>query len=184
MNFSICSKCKKRRPVSMFSPDKKNKSGLRSNCKPCSLKAHKLWVKRNPEKMAEAKRSWNKRNPDKVLAQKRRSREVNGERINALCREWRRKNKLKMKATNCNSKARLRFGCAPIKNSELVSLLLAADGKCSYCGSFARLSFDHKVPLSKGGEHSIENIAIACVSCNSRKGSMRLDEFIEKQNPR
>lgn len=38
--------------------------------------------------------------------------------------------------------------------------------------------FDHKVPTSKGGKNSLENLEIAISAANFSKGSMMLDEYI------
>jgi 5-methylcytosine-specific restriction endonuclease McrA len=35
-------------------------------------------------------------------------------------------------------------------------------------------SMDHLVPLSKGGDHSWANVALAHRSCNSKRGAGRL----------
>jgi len=53
--------------------------------------------------------------------------------------------------------------------------------RCTYCrrqvpnGS---LTWDHIEPLSRGGEHLIENLVIACRSCNARKGNRFLLEWV------
>ncbi|WP_283753771.1 HNH endonuclease [Roseofilum acuticapitatum] len=41
---------------------------------------------------------------------------------------------------------------------------------CQYCGHKKNLTIDHVIPRSKGGQHTWDNVAIACGSCNSRKG--------------
>jgi 5-methylcytosine-specific restriction endonuclease McrA len=46
-------------------------------------------------------------------------------------------------------------------------------GRCQYCASkVARFeaTYDHVVPRSKGGKTTWENIVIACVPCNQKKG--------------
>lgn len=56
-------------------------------------------------------------------------------------------------------------------------------GKCSICGktvSFNRMTIDHKVPLAYGGTNYIDNLQLACLSCNQMKGSMDMEEFIDK----
>lgn len=42
--------------------------------------------------------------------------------------------------------------------------------RCQYCGSPKRLTLDHVIPRSKGGNHRWDNVVTACQSCNSRKG--------------
>ena len=56
--------------------------------------------------------------------------------------------------------------------------LFARDGwKCVYCGSAAgRLTLDHVIPRSKGGDSVWENVVTACAPCNLRKGDRLLEE--------
>lgn len=42
--------------------------------------------------------------------------------------------------------------------------------KCVYCGSNVDLSFDHIIPISRGGPDNAENQVLSCRSCNSSKG--------------
>lgn len=45
-------------------------------------------------------------------------------------------------------------------------------GCCAYCGKKTqRLTQDHVVPLSRGGQHTFRNIVPACHDCNSHKGA-------------
>jgi 5-methylcytosine-specific restriction endonuclease McrA len=50
--------------------------------------------------------------------------------------------------------------------------LFARDGwKCVYCGhNGGRLTLDHVVPRSRGGESVWENVVTSCAPCNLRKG--------------
>ena len=50
--------------------------------------------------------------------------------------------------------------------------LFARDGwRCVYCGSSGgRLTLDHVVPRSRGGESVWENVVTSCAPCNLRKG--------------
>lgn len=51
-------------------------------------------------------------------------------------------------------------------------VLFARDGwRCAYCGHTAgRLTLDHVVPRSRGGDSTWENVVTACAPCNLRKG--------------
>ncbi len=51
--------------------------------------------------------------------------------------------------------------------------LFARDGwRCQYCGSEGgKLTLDHVVPRSRGGESVWENVVTSCAPCNLRKGN-------------
>lgn len=94
------------------------------------------------EQMREARRERARRNPEKVS-------------------EWNRRRRAR--------KLGARVG--RVSYAEI----LGRDGlTCHLCGgavSNATLSFDHVVPLARGGAHSMDNIKVAHLSCNSRKGA-------------
>jgi 5-methylcytosine-specific restriction endonuclease McrA len=52
---------------------------------------------------------------------------------------------------------------------------------CRYCGEYlkgkkGRLSIDHVIPKSKGGDNSLENLVTACPQCQWKKGAKSLEE--------
>jgi 5-methylcytosine-specific restriction endonuclease McrA len=51
--------------------------------------------------------------------------------------------------------------------------LFARDGwQCVYCGtSSGRLTLDHVIPRSRGGDSVWENVVTSCAPCNLRKGN-------------
>jgi 5-methylcytosine-specific restriction endonuclease McrA len=54
--------------------------------------------------------------------------------------------------------------------------LFARDGwRCQYCGAGTKLTLDHVVPRSRGGDSDWENVVTSCAPCNLRKGD-RLPE--------
>lgn len=53
---------------------------------------------------------------------------------------------------------------------------------CAYClQSNDALEMDHMIPLSRGGEHSANNIVPACRRCNSSKNAKTPLEFLQMQ---
>ena len=62
--------------------------------------------------------------------------------------------------------------------------LFARDGwRCAYCGTTnGRLTLDHIVPRSKGGESIWENVVTACAPCNLRKGDRTLEQAGGRQS--
>ena len=48
---------------------------------------------------------------------------------------------------------------------------------CQYCDNEThKLTIDHIVPRSRGGEHNWENIVSACITCNHKKAGLTLKE--------
>jgi 5-methylcytosine-specific restriction endonuclease McrA len=57
------------------------------------------------------------------------------------------------------------------------ALFARDDWRCVYCGSAGgRLTLDHVVPKSRGGESVWENVVTSCAPCNHRKGDRLLEE--------
>lgn len=52
--------------------------------------------------------------------------------------------------------------------------------RCAYCGctlTDTNRTIDHIISVLRGGADLIDNLCLACQSCNSRKGHMTADEF-------
>lgn len=55
--------------------------------------------------------------------------------------------------------------------------LFARDGwRCQYCGSDGKLTLDHVMPRSRGGQSIWENVVASCAPCNMRKGNRTPEE--------
>lgn len=53
------------------------------------------------------------------------------------------------------------------------------DFRCQYCGTkhpLSKLTYDHVVPRARGGRTTWENIVMACVPCNEKKGDLTLKQ--------
>ena len=71
-------------------------------------------------------------------------------------------------------------------NAGLMGKIKARDkGRCRYCGRTVDWSnrrgseggtYDHILPVSKGGSNRLENIVVACRGCNSRKQDRTIEE--------
>jgi 5-methylcytosine-specific restriction endonuclease McrA len=61
-----------------------------------------------------------------------------------------------------------------------------APGKCYYCDqivSHQELTMDHRIPLSRGGRSTKDNLVPCCKSCNTKKKTMlpmEWDEYVNK----
>lgn len=58
-----------------------------------------------------------------------------------------------------------------VRRAEWLEQLEVFGNVCAYCLRPApMLEMDHVIPLSRGGEHTIDNLVPACSRCNNTKG--------------
>ena len=51
---------------------------------------------------------------------------------------------------------------------------------CLYCGRSLEeheITYDHVTPRTRGGEDSVENLAVACAPCNEDKANLNYEEY-------
>lgn len=114
------------------------------DCGPCGL--HELLrTDRIRDRTRKNVHAYNQRNPDKVRAR---------------CADW---------------AARVRGARGRgLTAAQWRQIVEAWGGRCAYCRRTGPVTVDHIIPVSKDGRHEPENIAPACLSCNTSK-SARLD---------
>lgn len=66
-------------------------------------------------------------------------------------------------------------------NYKTLGALFAGSKDCCYCGApltARQKTADHIVPLTQGGLHSMKNLAICCISCNSSKRDRTPEQWL------
>ena len=68
-------------------------------------------------------------------------------------------------------------------SKKIIKQLLKDQGpRCYYCNIYFSESngfhVDHKIPLARGGRHTVDNFALACPLCNIKKHTKTADEFM------
>ena len=138
------------------------------------------YIKRTAERhrvhSREAMRRWRERHPDEHNADSRAYYARDPERRKRQIDASPNRNAVR-RAMHERRRARLLNARGSYTYVEWLGLVATHDGRCAYCGTRSTLDADHRVPLSRGGSNSIENILPACRSCNLRKHTLSEIEF-------
>lgn len=135
----------------------------------------KTWRVANKEQIAAKHKAWQAANRDKVLAYKKVWNAANPEKVSAH-------KKIYDAAHPNDALARLhkhrakRLG-AKIGDTAAIIIWLdswrtEAPASCHYCKAVApgiKMTVDHVIPMSAGGDHDLPNLVVCCLSCNSSK---------------
>jgi 5-methylcytosine-specific restriction endonuclease McrA len=164
-----CPKCKSYKNKSGFyiEKGKRSPSGYSTYCKDCDNLRH------NNEKHKERCRDYYNKtvreNPVRVLEERVRRLDV-----------WRRlKDTPRWRVTKSKTdhlrRSRVKETVVTLTKEDIVFLLEIQSNKCSCCNkSFSgtlKYEIDHILPLSKGGNLTLENVQLLCKSCNCSKGN-------------
>lgn len=139
------------------------------------------YIKNNYDRLLKKIQQWRKDNPERNRQTAAQWREQNREKLNIQCKR-RRKIDINFPIRNrFNQKRRkaLKANCE-INDLTLEEWrdLLEAFPKCYYCNATDKaLTMDHRQPLSRGGNHTLSNVAPCCLSCNCSKGKKTEEEF-------
>jgi len=119
---------------------------------------------------------------DEILAKQKVYYSKNSEGRKIKSKEWAEKNKEKVKFYKKTNKAMRRAKTdVGISGIELMNWAKSQHKICNYCKNNCDNDYhiDHVIPLSKGGNHELCNLVIACKTCNLRKSNKGADEFRE-----
>jgi hypothetical protein len=172
--MKVCTSCKQEQPVDNFYK-------AASKCKPCHKAYAIAWSKANPDRV---KKSWKKSNKKRWVDQKQDKDymlkktlyfQANSDKRTKTASEWNKKNKDRFAIHVANSKNK-RKGVKTYKilDKEFRRLYSSC---CSFCGSKNKITMDHIIPISRGGNHSVGNLQPLCQSCNSSKNNRFISEY-------
>jgi 5-methylcytosine-specific restriction endonuclease McrA len=95
--------------------------------------------------------------------------------------------RLHQQITQANVRARRYEAPGKITKGEWAEILSQSEGKCCHCKAFVgveSLTLEHVFPLSKGGSNYLDNIAAACLGCNTSKSDNAMPRKDRKKRVR
>lgn len=145
-----------------------------------ALERNKEWRKKNSEKRKLQSKAYYERNKEKEAQRKAKYRSENLEKLRHQARESFHKNKFTGAyiVNYHNSQARRKGIEGTFTLVEWNELREKYRHACLYCRKTEpeiKLSPDHVVPLSRGGQNYISNIQPLCSTCNAKKEVKNID---------
>ena len=64
---------------------------------------------------------------------------------------------------------------------KLIEKVKEENTTCYYCGDSLKSknrTIDHKIPISRGGQTTLDNLVVSCKRCNEEKGMMNDEEYL------
>lgn len=183
MREKVCTRCGLSKLLLAFPIDRKMRDGRNSWCKLCYREKTKIhnssqeWKKHK----SQYDKAYTSANRDRIRVMQRmgaRRRASEGRRP-----MWAKNNPEARRAIAMTHKVKRRAQCEQgMTTKELRVWLSYQQFLCVWCGTDCAESYhiDHVWPLSKGGKHEWNNLAIACPTCNLRKSARDPIEFAKE----
>lgn len=191
--MKVCTKCKEEKPLEAFSKDSQKKDGLRSSCKACKKTYDKKYVSENKESKYAKAAIYNAAHREEKAAYDKTRRDEYGDVIRSKKREyyhnggkevgdtWIKNNRERTRsyASKAAAKRRTLLVDSELSHKKVEQWLKLQEPVCAYCKTCCKeyYEIDHILPLSRGGAHSLDNLAISCRSCNRSKKDKTLEEW-------
>lgn len=175
----ICKKCGQPKPDTQFHKSATGSNGLRADCKTCAAQRGQARYEANSEAIREYMRNHRMKNIDAIReADKQRYERDRDKRIEASAAAY--------------HKRRATIRTTAVEDGVTIKALRLRDGdNCCYCQQPMifksrpraegihplRATLEHLQPISRGGEHTMANTALACHACNTSKNAKTVQEW-------
>ncbi len=144
----------------------------------------KRYRQENERKVREQQKKWREENPEKARESSKRWRENNPGKNKESTERWRKANPYKRKAQGSKRNS---YGVPHPRTIRAVyenNIKQYGTLTCYLCLQRIETGDDqleHKIPLSRGGNHYYNNLGVACSKCNYAKNNKTVEEFLGRQ---
>jgi 5-methylcytosine-specific restriction endonuclease McrA len=178
-----CNGCLQEKSPDEFHHSSMGKLGRVGRCKMC---VHLVYLQNREKNVARA-RAWKIANPLRYKQLMGKHRDANREKLRHRSRLWAIAHR-QLVAKRARDRRIFINSCGAselLTSAQWYMLLDIFQYRCAYCrdafdGSNPRkqVTQDHKIPLTRGGLHTMANVVPACRACNSRKHAKTVEEFL------
>lgn len=194
-----CSTCKEYKPLDDFANNRAMKDGKQNCCRECH-KSHvdrymskpgkrqehrdrgKEYYQENKERIIPRRREYDKERWHNDTEYRKKKNQQSNERYKTNRTGYRTRRHIQgMIGLPTHQKKILTGKYEPYTHEDWLSLISKYGNKCLCCNEEKELRPDHVIPISKGGDHNIENIQPLCLHCNLVKGVKDTDYRPDKQ---
>lgn len=156
-----CYKCQEYQVEANFyaKKGKKGRKAFDEYCKPCRRRRSLIYMNNHTAQTVARNRQWRQDNSERVKAR---------DRVyyhSGYSKDWKIQN---------NHKRRARLAQVPSETIELSVLYERDEGVCKLCHTACELgdaSIDHIQCIAHGGHHTWDNVQLAHLMCNVRRGT-------------
>jgi len=190
METKVCKKCNRELPIEDFRKYKQCESGYGPKCKKCCNEERRLsgerkrYYEKHKKQERELNKKWKQEHKDKVKEYERKRKKKYKDILSQKKKEYYKTEKaktLKKQADKRRENAKKKV-VSTLTIQEWEDILKSFNYSCAYCGlQSGKLTQDHFVPVSEGGEYTINNIIPACARCNSSKNNSEFEKWYKIQ---
>ncbi len=175
-----CVQCLQTKAADEFAPNNGFRDGRDCYCKPCVRDRGRKYRAANLEQVRENEQRYVERNREFLRALSRAWKRNNPERHRESNRRWEQQNRDKcVNKYNRRRALKLNAAISDFTAAEWALMKRLFGYACFYCArSDVPMTQDHVTPLTRGGDHTWDNIVPACRSCNGRKSDKTLEEYV------
>lgn len=185
--YKYCSQCNTVLPLSEFKVVGKNATGAKrysGECKACAKHRSGEYYTKNKERIKERTEAYRKLHPANYTeyskAFNERVPEHRAKQLHAANARYRKTLNCAMAIKRRNEKYNRSAKLGDLTAQQWQAILDMFEYRCAYCDMQGKLTMDHIVPVSKGGQLTKSNILPACQHCNSSRGNKSIDEWLAK----
>jgi 5-methylcytosine-specific restriction endonuclease McrA len=185
--MKTCRSCLQEKDGEAFHSYPRNRDGLQSYCKACQTEKRKAKYHANPTPhREEAIKRYKQRLASGSIDTQAKSlydknyRATNVARLAEVKAAWREANADLIRIIRTSYKAKRRaIEKAGDPTAKIRTWLASQPRICAWCRAdcSSRFHLDHIHPLSRGGRHVVDNLCVACPTCNVRKNAKTVDAW-------